>query len=244
MKRIFTIIVISTLLCSNAFATRIDLATDFKNILDKPLWRRYHGARQYLLSNYYEGLPVNDLVAAIEAKNQKGARKILKKMGKNRTLYELAPNEIEGKKLKRAEELKFLERVQVVAVAIGPLEVNDRAFYLILQKSDGELLLHPIRMRLKYDCSEISERIENSYYSYDIKKEHPDWPEITWRAMENNKLYVGMPERAVTLMKGWPTDTNVSEGAHGKHAQLVYEKKYGKREYVYIENGKVSSWSY
>ncbi|MBQ0070396.1 MAG: hypothetical protein KBS81_00825 [Spirochaetales bacterium] len=64
----------------------------------------------------------------------------------------------------------------------------------------------------------------------------------------NRQIYIGMPKDAVLRSWGRPTKINTSTYAWGVHEQLVYESgsyEYHthKTKYVYIENGKVSSWS-
>jgi len=44
---------------------------------------------------------------------------------------------------------------------------------------------------------------------------------------------------AIKIAIGRPNHGNRSVGSYGEHYQLVYEDR---RRYVYLENGKVTSW--
>lgn len=55
------------------------------------------------------------------------------------------------------------------------------------------------------------------------------------------KIYVGMTEDLVRISWGDPHDINKTTTASGTHAQWVYEVGRYSRNYVYVENGKVTS---
>jgi hypothetical protein len=52
------------------------------------------------------------------------------------------------------------------------------------------------------------------------------------------KIELGMPERLLILSWGVPEKINKTVGSWGEHKQFVYNN----RTYVYIKNGKISSW--
>ena len=68
-----------------------------------------------------------------------------------------------------------------------------------------------------------------------------------WKLVDGNYLQVGMSELALYCLKGSVIPgvsgtVNTSTGSYGVHKQIVYESPYGSRMYVYVENGKVTSW--
>ncbi len=63
------------------------------------------------------------------------------------------------------------------------------------------------------------------------KKEHY-WDNYKYKIIE-----IGMDEHEVIAILGHPKEVNTSVGAWGTHKQYVYPDRY-----VYIENGKVTSW--
>ena len=58
-------------------------------------------------------------------------------------------------------------------------------------------------------------------------------------AILNETLFIGMSELALRASKGMPSNINTSTGTWGTHKQYVYGD-YGP--YVYVEDGKVTSW--
>jgi len=70
------------------------------------------------------------------------------------------------------------------------------------------------------------------------------------RLVDNRTIRVGMPECGLLAMKGYPRPPrwcgkiNTSGGSYGTHRQYVYRPcgSYGTTTYVYVENGRVSSW--
>lgn len=70
-----------------------------------------------------------------------------------------------------------------------------------------------------------------------------------WELIDSNYIQVGMSELALICLKGGIIPgvngvVNVTSGSWGVHKQYVYENAFGGRSYVYVENGKVTSWQY
>lgn len=53
----------------------------------------------------------------------------------------------------------------------------------------------------------------------------------------NEDYEIGMKEKALICSKGMPDDINSSVGGWGVHSQYVYRDAY-----IYVENGRVTSW--
>ena len=67
-----------------------------------------------------------------------------------------------------------------------------------------------------------------------------------WSLVDQETIQAGMSELALICLRGGPVPgfgtVNVSTGSWGVHKQYVYEDAFGGRFYVYVENGKVTSW--
>lgn len=67
--------------------------------------------------------------------------------------------------------------------------------------------------------------------------------EYEWSLIEQNKIGIGMSELALKLSWGIPRTINTSVGSWGTHKQWVYRRCPScKAQYVYTENGKITSW--
>lgn len=62
--------------------------------------------------------------------------------------------------------------------------------------------------------------------------------ESDWKLVSEKKIGVGMSQCALYLSWGKPTKENKSVYGNGVHIQHIYENN----QYVYTENGKVTSW--
>ena len=64
------------------------------------------------------------------------------------------------------------------------------------------------------------------------------------RLIKEKKIRIGMSEEALIASWGRPRKINRSVGSYGVHKQYVYGSysKYSSPAYVYVDNGKVSSW--
>lgn len=62
--------------------------------------------------------------------------------------------------------------------------------------------------------------------------------------IKDRKIRIGMSETALIASWGSPNKINRSVGNYGVHKQYIYGSysRYSSRTYVYVENGKVTSW--
>lgn len=67
-----------------------------------------------------------------------------------------------------------------------------------------------------------------------------------WRLIDAESLGIGMSELALICTKGGVIpgygSINVTTTPYGVNKQYVYEDAFGNRQYIYVENGKVTSW--
>ncbi|MBP9940073.1 MAG: DUF4124 domain-containing protein [Comamonas sp.] len=62
-----------------------------------------------------------------------------------------------------------------------------------------------------------------------------------FNAAANQQVMRGMTKDQVTMAWGNPTDINRTIGSYGVHEQWVYRRGHGSAQYVYFENGVVTS---
>lgn len=60
-------------------------------------------------------------------------------------------------------------------------------------------------------------------------------------AILNHQIMIGMTADEARRSWGAPTKVNNSIGSYGKHEQWVYERGRNRTQYVYVENGLVTS---
>jgi hypothetical protein len=94
-------------------------------------------------------------------------------------------------------------------------------FYLKVKKASGEEGYLPF----------------NTIYFYPENPIPAGTPAKIVEAIKGQKIMLGMTAKQVELSWGKPEDVNRSVGSWGVHEQWVYG-----RQYVYLENGKVSSY--
>ncbi|MDH5393944.1 MAG: hypothetical protein OEY11_12215 [Gammaproteobacteria bacterium] len=64
-----------------------------------------------------------------------------------------------------------------------------------------------------------------------------------WKVIDNKKIRIGISELALVCSWGAPTRINNQASRHGSSKQYVYRQGYsGRGQFVYIRQGKVSSW--
>jgi len=63
-------------------------------------------------------------------------------------------------------------------------------------------------------------------------------PDSEWPLIQARKIRLGMTECGLNASWGGHPRINVSTGSWGTHKQYVYDNG----SYVYVENGKVTSW--
>lgn len=108
-----------------------------------------------------------------------------------------------------------------------------------LTKQDG---LSVVRMCIAYDAQQQPK----------FKKALQDLDAITpeeWTAIDQKKIFIGMSALALYCSwgdVGFNGSHHESIGEWGKRIQLVYracQPRYCSPQYVYLDNGKISSWS-
>lgn len=62
-------------------------------------------------------------------------------------------------------------------------------------------------------------------------------------AIYQKEVMIGMTAQEVKRSWGKPNKINTSSGSFGKHDQYVYYRANNVTQYVYLENGIVTSWS-
>lgn len=89
--------------------------------------------------------------------------------------------------------------------------------------------------------SMVSEK-EKTLLRQEIIGRHPEWPEDIKTTVLEGNIKIGMTEEQVLASWGKPDRVNRSVGIWGVHEQWIYEVSYYNQIYVYVENGKLSSW--
>lgn len=69
---------------------------------------------------------------------------------------------------------------------------------------------------------------------------YPEWSDIIVSRISAGKISLGMTKEQVIASWGKPDDINRSVGSWGVHEQWVYGNPY--RNYLYFENGILTSW--
>lgn len=64
------------------------------------------------------------------------------------------------------------------------------------------------------------------------------------RNTSSHEVYIGMPEGQVVCQTGEPERENRSTNRYGTNVQYVFNGISGDTWYLYVTNGKVSSWHY
>lgn len=68
-------------------------------------------------------------------------------------------------------------------------------------------------------------------------------PDDEWPVIEQSKIRIGMSELGLVCSWGYPRTSNKTVTRYGESKQWVYSLGAGySGQYVYIENGKVTSW--
>lgn len=71
-----------------------------------------------------------------------------------------------------------------------------------------------------------------------LKNPEKSFSKKALKAIKESRIYIGMIDREVLASWGPPQNVNRTVGRWGTHEQWVYPEN----TYVYIENGKVTSW--
>jgi len=71
---------------------------------------------------------------------------------------------------------------------------------------------------------------------------HPDLTQQIKNCILNKKICIGMTKEDVIASWGTPKDINKSVGSWGVHEQWIYGNPLYGAQYLYFENGKLTSW--
>ena len=78
----------------------------------------------------------------------------------------------------------------------------------------------------------------------ELKRRNTIMSDKDWQDIENDRIRLGMREMVLVCSWGRPDSVNESVGSWGVHKQWVYRACDScKAQYVYTENGKITSWS-
>ena len=74
-------------------------------------------------------------------------------------------------------------------------------------------------------------------------------PQADWKALDDGSIAVGMSRLGLICGLSHPSMTmygaiNTTVTPAGKVEQFVYRKSSGKAYYIYLRNGRVTSWQY
>lgn len=138
--------------------------------------------------------------------------------------------------------IAHLERMQIVEISrvearedqpwVDPLKER----MVTLQNSKGQTGTITIRDYNWYQGYDYDTELE--YYFYlDNPFMHYHWPESTWNLIRANLIQIGMTPDMVRMSWGDPKRVNRTIYTFGVHEQWVY----GSRNYVYFEDGKVTT---
>lgn len=117
-------------------------------------------------------------------------------------------------------------------------EVNDDLFWVQIVASLLVVLLlggffYFIGLELE------QERLQQEETRQQLGIQHPDWP---WALIDEGEIKLGMTDEMVRASWGDPDDINRSVGSWGVHEQWVYPRSSYDDDYLYFENGILTSW--
>lgn len=103
---------------------------------------------------------------------------------------------------------------------------------------------NPMMYKLKRANGEIgwfkSSDLSEYFYGVDPKTKFK-WSAKIWSAIQREKVIMGMNATQVLLSWGEPDDINRTAGSWGVHEQWVYDYGDFEADYLYFENGKLTS---
>lgn len=79
----------------------------------------------------------------------------------------------------------------------------------------------------------------SNYWKREIARQARD--EKVESAISQGQVFIGMTADDARQSWGKPTKINSSVGSYGKHEQWVYDRGNSRSQYVYIQNGVVTS---
>ena len=130
-------------------------------------------------------------------------------------------------------------------------ESNEKAFFDLMKqiandtdyiKEEAEKIDKKVKERKEKEKKEAAKRKEKAEKEERERKEKlvKKYGEYTAGVILRHKFYIGMSEDALIESLGRPNDINVSVGSWGTHKQYIYGGYDGT--YIYVENGKVTSY--
>jgi hypothetical protein len=141
----------------------------------------------------------------------------------------------------RADGVPGLSKVIFRTVKITPetyLKLDQTPVHIVLELPSGKLTERVLAYSLSNFANpkSIEQAIEHMFY-----RKLPRWSASIMKDIEQGSVVIGMTEEQVAASIGWPKDSNRSSGPWGSHDQWIYgDGKY--RSYIYLRNGRVSSW--
>ncbi len=75
-----------------------------------------------------------------------------------------------------------------------------------------------------------------------LKKKHPEWNLAACGTIAQGKIQLGFTKDQVVGAWGRPNDINRTVGSWGTHEQWVYDRGAYNYQFIYFENGIVTSW--
>lgn len=149
----------------------------------------------------------------------------------------------------------------IIAFALSAMIVKSQNIQYILPESELAYKTAnpyaPIYKRLNKGDTVLIYGYNNGYWTMDFKGStiyvfEPKWSltqplsvfksKVSQERIKPTSMTIGMFASDVSELFGNPTKKNTSTGEWGIHEQWVYDNPYVKVKYVYIENGKVTSW--
>jgi len=106
--------------------------------------------------------------------------------------------------------------------------------WFVVQNDSGNKAL------LKYDVDYYRNDLNDFYYYLDDPLNN-NWGKDIVKCIKEKKVKIGMTKYQVMVSWGKPDDINRSVGSWGTHEQWIYKRGNFKSQYLYFENGKLTS---
>ena len=76
----------------------------------------------------------------------------------------------------------------------------------------------------------------------EIAEQFPQLTPAQCQTLANGRVWLGVTDNMARIAWGNPTDVNSSVGSWGRHEQWVYQRSDYSAQYLYFENGYLTSW--
>jgi hypothetical protein len=132
--------------------------------------------------------------------------------------------------------VKNLQKVTVTKIALADSESWPIRFFL--KNSEGQQFskVAKISGTNSDSTSRESYKFNNVFFTEDPRKTF-NWNEKTFKAIEEEKLFVGMTKEQARISWGHPLEVNRTVGEYGAREQWVY----GGQRYVYFDDDSLSA---